>query len=227
MPLAGDVLRLLVLRHGRTAWNRAGRFQGQADPPLDEVGWSQADAAARALAPLDPALIVTSDLRRARQTSSVVAGRLSCPVVADARLREIDLGGWTGLDRSAAMRRFPSEYARWVAGADLARGGGEWPRLAGRRAAAALVDHLATVPTGATLLAVSHGLVLQAALRLLVGEATAGLTHDPPHLVNGDWMTVDVWRSRPATLHFFPAPVKNDQMALAADGVTASPPGQA
>jgi probable phosphoglycerate mutase len=193
----GGAIRLVVVRHGRTAWNDAGRFQGQADPPLDKLGWSQAEAVARRLAPFDPAVIVSSDLRRARQTSSVIAGRLGRLVQADGRLQEIDLGGWTGLDRSGAMTRFPSEYARWLAGEDLARGGGECPWRAGRRAASALIEHLRTVPAGSTLLAVSHGLVLQAALRVLAQAGVVNLDNDAPHLANAAWMTVTVRRLLP------------------------------
>ena len=68
--------RLVVWRHGRTGWNAEGRFQGQLDPPLDATGRRQAARAATALAAtLGPdALVVSSDLDRARATAQVLAG---------------------------------------------------------------------------------------------------------------------------------------------------------
>jgi glucosyl-3-phosphoglycerate phosphatase len=75
--------RLIVLRHGCTRWNATRRFQGQADPPLDHVGRRQARQAAEAIAPLDPQLIVSSDLRRARQTAYALGTRCHLPVKLD------------------------------------------------------------------------------------------------------------------------------------------------
>ena len=61
--------RLVLVRHGRTAWNAEGRFQGQADPPLDDLGWEQAHRTAMVVAAMRPEAIVSSDLRRAHQTA--------------------------------------------------------------------------------------------------------------------------------------------------------------
>ena len=61
--------RVVLWRHGRTAWNATNRFQGQTDVPLDEVGVLQGERAARNLATLKPDLIVSSDLGRARTTA--------------------------------------------------------------------------------------------------------------------------------------------------------------
>jgi len=61
--------RLVILRHGRTAWNAERRYQGQEDPPLDQVGQAQALESAALIAAMDPDLLVSSDLRRARQTA--------------------------------------------------------------------------------------------------------------------------------------------------------------
>ena len=61
--------RLLIVRHGQTAWNSDGRFQGQLDIPLNETGQAQAAAVARRLASEQPQAIYTSDLSRAWQTA--------------------------------------------------------------------------------------------------------------------------------------------------------------
>ncbi len=65
--------RVVVLRHGRTEWNAERRFQGQADPPLDEVGRAQAYEVASLIAAMRPAVIVSSDLQRAAQTAAPLA----------------------------------------------------------------------------------------------------------------------------------------------------------
>ncbi|NJC71137.1 histidine phosphatase family protein [Planosporangium thailandense] len=182
--------RLVVVRHGRTGWNAEGRFQGQADPPLDRVGHRQAEAVADAVAALRPGLILASDLRRARQTAQPLGARCGLPVIPDARLREVDLGGWAGLDRAEAARRYPDEYDRWSRGIDVRRGGGETLAEAGTRAAAALLAALTGTAPGSTVVAVSHGLVLRAAISRLAGLGIVRLAVDAPHLANGEWNCV-------------------------------------
>lgn len=67
-----EPVRLLLVRHGRTAWNASGRYMGQLDEPLDEVGLGQAEAVARRLGHERPAAVITSDLRRASQTAAAI-----------------------------------------------------------------------------------------------------------------------------------------------------------
>lgn len=192
--------RLVLVRHGRTAWNVAARFQGQSDPPLDAIGRAQARRAAAALRwrGLVPTHLLSSDLRRARDTALVVArvcGLSPSAAVADPALREVDLGTWEGLDHEEARRRHPDEYEAWCgeAGvADLRRGGGETCREAGARAADALVAALATWGAGGTVVAVSHGLALQAAMADLAARGVVRLNGDAPHLGNGEWIELEV-----------------------------------
>src|SRR5919107_550504 len=66
--------RLLLVRHGESTWNATGRWQGWADPPLSDLGRAQAEAAAPAAAPVDA--VVSSDLRRARETAELMAARV-------------------------------------------------------------------------------------------------------------------------------------------------------
>lgn len=96
---------LLLVRHGETDWNRLQRWQGQADPPLNERGREQADELARALAGQSIEAIYASDLRRARETADIVAARLGLPVASEPGLREIDVGSWSGLTREEIAGR--------------------------------------------------------------------------------------------------------------------------
>ncbi|HJR25386.1 MAG TPA: histidine phosphatase family protein [Acidimicrobiales bacterium] len=90
--------RVLLVRHGQSEWNADGRWQGQADPPLTDLGRAQAHHAARALGVVDA--IVASDLVRALDTAVILAGELGVgPVVVDPDLRERHAGDWQGLTR--------------------------------------------------------------------------------------------------------------------------------
>lgn len=182
----------MVARHGQTAWNATGRFQGQGDPPLDATGRRQARRLAAALAPLTPAAVTSSDLRRARQTAEAVAEACGLTVSTHTGLREVDLGGWQGLDHLQAAKGFPDEYRAWREGNDVRRGGGETEAEAGRRAAEVMAARIDASEPGSTLVVVAHGLVLRRALGLLAASETLRLDGSPPHLANGDWLAFDL-----------------------------------
>ena len=104
---------LLLVRHGETDWNRDGRFQGHADPPLNDTGRSQARALADDLARERIDAIYTSDLARARETAELIAERAGVPFVLEPQLREIDVGEWQGLTRAEIEERFPEGLSNW------------------------------------------------------------------------------------------------------------------
>ena len=89
--------RLLLVRHGETDWNAAGRLQGQTDRPLSDFGRRQARRLADELATEDFEAVYSSDLARARETAEIVGARLRLPVTLDPDLREKDWGTWEGL----------------------------------------------------------------------------------------------------------------------------------
>jgi glucosyl-3-phosphoglycerate phosphatase len=161
--------RLVVWRHGRTTWNQDGRFQGRSDVPLSDAGLDEAAVAARAVAKLEPAALLSSDATRARQTALALADRCGLRPVLDPRLREADLGGWEGLTRDEAAERFPEEFAAWREGTDACRGGGESPTAVAARAYAAVADALVPLDAGQTLVAVTHGATARAVIGRLLG----------------------------------------------------------
>ena len=97
--------RVLVIRHGQSTWNAAGRWQGHADAPLTDLGRSQAANAVAAFPAVDA--IWASDLERARSTAAIIGGALQLPVRVDARFRERNAGDWTGLTREEIDTGWP------------------------------------------------------------------------------------------------------------------------
>jgi probable phosphoglycerate mutase len=149
------VTTILLARHGETEWNRDGRFQGWADPPLNATGRAQAVDLSVALMAEELAAVYSSPLRRAYETAEVVgASRGLEPVTVDA-LREVDVGSWSGLTRAEIEQRFPEQYARWL---DYGQGwddGETYEAMAERVVRAVLA--LAADHDGQRILAVSHG----------------------------------------------------------------------
>jgi broad specificity phosphatase PhoE len=98
--------RVLLVRHGQSEWNAEGRWQGQADPILTDLGRLQAREAARALGAVDA--VWASDLQRAVETAAIIADHLGVgPVVVDPDLRERDAGEFSGLTRPEIAARYP------------------------------------------------------------------------------------------------------------------------
>jgi broad specificity phosphatase PhoE len=91
------VTELILVRHGETDWNAAGRLQGHTDRPLSDYGREQARRLAKELAGEEFDAIYASDLARARETAEIVAAQRHLPVILDPDLREKDWGNWEGL----------------------------------------------------------------------------------------------------------------------------------
>ncbi|MHC4789759.1 MAG: histidine phosphatase family protein [Planctomycetota bacterium] len=117
---------LWLIRHAESTWNAVGRWQGQGDPPLSARGRGQARRLSRRLEEAGIGAVVSSDLARAQQTAATLADALGLPLSLDPRLRERDLGAWTGLGGAEIQTRWPRELARLRAGdPELRPGGGE------------------------------------------------------------------------------------------------------
>jgi broad specificity phosphatase PhoE len=108
------MLRVLVIRHGRTAWNAAGRLQGQRDTSLSAEGRAQAAAVAGRLAaePIDQGFC--SDLSRARETAAPLASARGLTFRPTPPLRELDFGQWEGMTFQQIQAAGPTEAAAWV-----------------------------------------------------------------------------------------------------------------
>jgi glucosyl-3-phosphoglycerate phosphatase len=151
--------RLVLWRHGRTEWNVTGRFQGQADVPLDEVGRQQAVASARIVAGFEPVSIFSSDLSRTYQTAEALAALTRLEIQTDKRLREIHVGSWEGLLGDEIRAQDPDLAERVWRGEDVRRSPtGESPQEVADRVAEALTEIAETAEDGSTIAVVTHGL---------------------------------------------------------------------
>jgi probable phosphoglycerate mutase len=161
--------RLVLLRHGRTAWNAARRIQGQLEVELDDTGHRQAAEAAVAVAAMEPAALWSSDSVRARQTAAYVAKESGLDPAYDARLREYYLADRQGLTHDEYAALAPAEFAAFRRGDFNVVPGGENAEEVSTRVVAALGDLLATIAPGELAVAVSHGAAIRDAVPVLLG----------------------------------------------------------
>lgn len=163
--------RVVLLRHGQTEYNLAGRLQGQVDIPLNAEGLAQARAAAPAMAAHAPALILSSDLGRALETARIVAGAVGdgVAVVPDPRLRERAFGRLEGMYDAEIREAFPEVWAARRAGGRLEGVGAEDRGFVGLRFAEAIQEHRRALPDGSTLLVVAHGACIALGITALLG----------------------------------------------------------
>jgi broad specificity phosphatase PhoE len=103
---------IYLLRHGETAWNVAGRYQGRKDSALTARGREQAAALGRALATMVsptslPLLTYVSPLGRARETAAIAGRHLALACVDEPRLSEVSIGSWDGMSRYEIANEYP------------------------------------------------------------------------------------------------------------------------
>ncbi|MFJ9503223.1 histidine phosphatase family protein [Streptomyces anulatus] len=166
---SGTGRRIVLWRHGQTAWNLERRFQGSTDIELTEVGVGQARRAARLLASLKPDAIVASDLRRAAATAAELSAVSGLTVAHDAALRETYAGAWQGLTHQEIVERFGDQYAAWKRGEPVRRGGGELETEVADRAAPVVLEHAEKLPENGALVVVSHGGTIRTTIGRLLG----------------------------------------------------------
>ncbi|HET7327133.1 MAG TPA: histidine phosphatase family protein [Nocardioidaceae bacterium] len=162
--------RLVLWRHGQTAWNLQRRAQGQTDVDLDAVGLRQARDAAARLASLSPSMIVSSDLARARRTAQELATVSGVEVHTDVRLREVHLGEREGRTIDEVEQLWPEIWHAWTHGeVPPPAPGGESEEEVAERAAAAMRDVVEALEPGETGVVVAHGGSLRSGMWRFLG----------------------------------------------------------
>lgn len=175
--------RVLLVRHGQSEWNAIGRWQGQADPALSDLGRRQAREAARAIGAVDA--VWSSDLQRAAETAAIISADIGVgPVVLDPDLRERDAGEYSGLTRAQIEERFPGYLA------DHRRPPGWEPDEHLLARALRVVHEMAATVPGGDVLAVTHGGLVYTL------EAHLGASHARLANTEGRWIAVERERLR-------------------------------
>ncbi|MEU0369184.1 bifunctional RNase H/acid phosphatase [Streptomyces sp. NPDC006283] len=177
-PDLGVPATFVLLRHGETVLTPEKRFSGSggSDPVLSAVGRRQAEAVAASLAARGTIQhIVSSPLRRCRETADVVAAKLGLDVSVEEGLRETDFGAWEGLTFAEVRERYPDDLDAWLASPKaVPTGGGESFATVARRVAATR-DKLLARHQGRTVLLVTHVTPVKTLVRLALGAPPESL----------------------------------------------------
>ncbi len=190
---------LYLMRHGETDWNRERRWQAQLDVPLNATGRRQAEELGDLLAGVPLVAIYTSDLGRARETATILAGRLAQPVPVhpEPRLRELHAGLLAGRTLDEMRVLHPDWWKSDQEDPITTRppGGETFLELTERVVAAA--DDIAARHPGRPVGVVSHGGPLKAVLRHILGFPGDRLD---ALFVDNCALTVVEWGPRPRLL---------------------------
>ena len=103
------MMRLVLVRHGQTEWNASGRYQGQSNVALSELGHRQAECLADHFPVANLDALYSSDLDRARETAECVATKFGVPVRLETAFRELSFGDWEGLTYQHISTKWPKE----------------------------------------------------------------------------------------------------------------------
>jgi broad specificity phosphatase PhoE/ribonuclease HI len=170
-PPSGTPTRLVLVRHGETSLNAEGRYAGRGEVPLSAAGRTQAEATARRVARLVPAVaaVVSSPLERCTTTAATIAAAVGDPpVTTEADLIECDFGEWEGRTFAEVRAQWPDELDAWLATTSAAPPGGESLQRVAKRVRRAAATLRESYP-GAAVVVVSHVWPLKLLLRDALG----------------------------------------------------------
>lgn len=167
-------VRLFLVRHGETEFNRRGLALGREDVPLNETGRRQAQLVARALAAEPLAAVYSSPLRRCLDTARPLAAAHGLEVRVLPELVEMDIGEAEGLTYSQVRERYPDILGRWLGGEDLSLrplGGESLPQVQERAWSA--IARLSEAHGQESVAVVTHNFVILALLTRALGMPIA------------------------------------------------------
>ena len=163
-------MKILLARHGETAWNAEGRYQGQSDIPLSPVGEAQARALGGRLREVPITRALASPLGRARRTAELALGERAGLLATDPGLAEIAHGSWEGLLASEIGARDPQRLKAWrETPHEVLMPGGESLQQVFDRAWPALLRAASGLGDDAILLLVAHDAVNRVLLCHVLG----------------------------------------------------------
>lgn len=218
------MIEITFVRHGETAANASGIWQGQGDAELSAEGQRQAAALGERLAGGRYDVVISSDLLRARSTAALAG----VGAAADPAWREVDIGRWEGLTRDEVFRRYPDEIAALGRGEAVELGGGESWREFGERIDGALERLIGSLDPGSRALVVAHGGVIQSVVSGHLGFRSRRRPWPIEHLHNTSLtvLRIEEWGRQLATyndashLHLAPPAGAGTVVALIRHGET-------
>jgi probable phosphoglycerate mutase len=159
-------MRIFLVRHGQTDWNRIGRFQGRSDVPLNEEGRRQAQALASALKDESFSAIYSSPLIRVVETAcQIQAFHPNVSLSEEAGLIEMDLGDFEGMEAKIWAADYPDFLTKWRKfPSSLKMPGGESLKEVQARAIKTLERIMKRHPAESNLLICSHNFVIRSIL---------------------------------------------------------------
>lgn len=169
---------IYLIRHGETILTPTRKFSGigALDPELTEDGMAQAGRVAAEVAKLKPEVLVTSPLKRTRQTADAIARLTGLEIIEDKDWYELSFGTWDGKAIEEVRAESPDEYQAWLNSSSYRPGGGESYDEARTRIDAALEKLVATYP-GKRVAVVTHNGVIKSAANLAIGGPNDGVFH--------------------------------------------------
>jgi broad specificity phosphatase PhoE len=106
-------MKIYVVRHGETVWNKKEVFRGRKDVPLNETGKRQAQLAGRYFSDKDITMILSSPLTRALETAQGISDATGAPIVKIDELTDMDFGIWEGLALKEVEKLYREELDIW------------------------------------------------------------------------------------------------------------------
>jgi len=184
--------KIILVRHGQTAWNREERFRGHADIPLDETGLVQAQAVAKRIAlQWKPNVIYAGPLSRTIQTAQPTAQAFRLTVQSEPGLIDVDCGDWQGLSLEEVRAKWPREYEMYLHSPKEFQFPGGESLEQGRIRALRCVKELISQSPGQTLVLVSH-----TALNRLILLSVLGLDSGMFWIIRQDTCAINIFEAQ-------------------------------
>jgi len=163
------LIRIILVRHGQTEWNKFERFRGRVDIDLDETGWKQAEATADKLAQWEMKAIYSSPLKRTMNTAQPLATRLGLTVQPLEGIIDMDFGEWQGIGIGEVREKYGELFNLWLYHPEKLEIPGAETLEDVRKRAVATIDDVMAKNEDQTIALVSHRVVCKVLLCHLLG----------------------------------------------------------
>lgn len=186
---------LFIMRHGETDTNKLHIWQCSMDEPLNDAGRSQAESASSIVSEINPDIVITSNLRRAKETARLAASRLNgIEFVEETGLRERSCGEAEGLTTTEILEKYGIRMEMISTDVDRIPGAEPYDEFLQRIMAS--LERIRTEYSGKKVLIVSHGGVMRTFYNHSVGTVPSGIVFRNCSLIsirkeNGSWEIVD------------------------------------